>query len=98
MKFWFCLLSFFLCTGASAQTYIPMPTDSAAWRYRIYDIDYVTQVFDIMIYQNGTDTTVNGQTYHTLFSRLRQQVGPYGFNPPVVAEQATYPDIYYGAI
>lgn len=92
------ILFFSPLSSAFGQTYIPMPGDSATWRYRIYDIDYITQVFDIMVFQNGEDTTINGKTYHKLFSRLNKQVGPYGFNPPIVPVTAIQPDLYYGAI
>ena len=76
-----------------------MPADSgAAWRYRIYDVDYITHVFDILIFLNGADTTANGNTYHKLLSRNANSVVPNDSAPPVVSLDATFPDTYYGAI
>jgi len=80
------------------QAYIAMPSDSATWRYRIYDADYLVQVIDFILYLNGTDTIANGHTYHKIYSRQCRQEGPIGFNPPLVAEEATSADTYFGAI
>jgi hypothetical protein len=80
------------------QAYIPMPADSATWRYRIYDEDYLVQVIDFILFFNGRDTLANGNSYHQVFSRTALQMGPIGFNPPIVALDATSSDIYYGAI
>jgi hypothetical protein len=95
------LLSFTLllisghCFG---QAYIPMPTDSAVWRYRIHDIDYLTQVLDNILFLNGQDTIANGITYHKIMARTCKQVGGPGYDPPYVPIDATIPDFYYGAI
>jgi Secretion system C-terminal sorting domain len=76
-----------------------MPVDSgAAWRYRIYDVDYITHIFDVLIFLNGTDTIVGSNTYHKLLSRTANLVVPNDSFPPVVDVEATYPDTYYGAI
>jgi hypothetical protein len=82
----------------SGQAYFPMPADSATWRYRIYDADFIVQVIDLILYINGTDTVANGQSYFQVFSRQCRQVGVSGFDPPIVAEEATSPDIYFGAL
>jgi len=90
-----------LCTGF-AQSYIPMPSDSATWRYRFYNVDYVTQVIDCILYVNGTDTVapaaLGGRTYHKVFSRSFIQTVPNDSFPPNVSVVANYPDTYYGAI
>ena len=93
----FTLLLFSLHIGFS-QVYIPMPADSAIWRYRIYNPDYVTQVFDMILFVNGTDTFANGKTYHKIFSRSRIYTVPIDSIPPVVSVIATYGDTYYGAM
>lgn len=84
--------------NCSGQAYIAMPSDSATWRYRIYDADYLVQVIDFILYLNGTDTIANGHTYHKIYSRQCRQEGPIGFNPPLVDEEATSADTYFGAI
>jgi len=81
-----------------SQAYIPMPSDSAVWRYRIYDMDYITQILDNSLFINGKDTVANGYTYHKLFSRTCKQTGAPGFNPPFVTTDASAPDIVYGAV
>ena len=92
------VLSWVSCTCFS-QAYISMPADSGAtWRYRIYDIDYITQVFDNILFLNGQDTFAHGNTYHKILSRSCKQVGSSGFDPPVVPEVATASDTYYGAM
>jgi hypothetical protein len=75
-----------------------MPADSAVWRYRITDIDYLTQIFDNILFLNGQDTFANGNTYHKIISRTCKQTGPEDFDPPFVDVVANGPDFYYGAI
>jgi hypothetical protein len=75
-----------------------MPADSAIWRYRWYNIDYITTVLDNIIYLNGTDTVAYGNTYHKLISRAFMQTVPNGTIPPVISETANISDQYYGAI
>jgi len=92
---------FLWCSSYSgfSQAYIPMPADSGAtWRYRIYDIDFITQVFDNILFLNGEDTFANGHTYHKIITRSCRQVGSAGFNPPIVSIAANLADQYYGAI
>jgi len=89
------LFPFLSCFG---QAYIPMPADSAVWRYRIYDIDYITQINDFILFSRGQDTIANGHVYHQIFSRSSMQTGGIGFNPPIVTTEANLPDLYYGAI
>jgi hypothetical protein len=81
-----------------SQSYIPMPTDSATWRYRIADMSNYTQIVDNMLYTNGKDTNLNGNTYHKVYSRSFNQFGPSGFNPPMVSCYASADDIFYGGI
>jgi len=75
-----------------------MPADSAVWRYRMYDIDYISQVMDCIMFVNGSDTIVHGKTYHKIISRAYNRVVPYGTIPPIVTADANVPDTYYGAI
>ena len=76
-----------------------MPSDSGAtWRYRIYDVDYITHIIDFILFLNGEDTIANGNIYHKIISRSASYIVPNGTNPPVVPVNATYPDIYYGAM
>lgn len=77
---------------------MPTATDSVTWRYRLFDIDYLTQVFDFILLYNGADTVANGNTYHQLFSRTCRQSGAVGFDPPIVPVEASFPDTYYGAV
>jgi hypothetical protein len=72
-----------------------MPADSAIWRYRIYDIDYETQVLDNILFLDGKDTIANGKSYHKIMSRTCRQVGGPGYNPPYVSIDATVADFYY---
>lgn len=99
MKRW--LLCFFMLVAhlqTNAQAYISMPSDSATWRDRIYDEDFLTQVFDVIVYvKEGEDTIRDGKTYHKLYSRAHRQVVPNGTVPPVTPVTATTPDTYYGA-
>ncbi len=74
-----------------------MPADSAIWRYRIYDMELVTEVFDNILFINGKDTNANGQTYHKIFSRSYMQIVSSGTHPPILTVDASSPDIYYGA-
>ena len=97
-KFLFFSLLFFSSHSGFSQVYIPMPVDSAIWRYRIYNPDYVTQVFDMILFVNGTDTFANSRTYHKIFSRARIYTVPIDSIPPVVSVIATYGDTYYGAM
>ncbi len=92
-------IAFFLaaCTGYS-QAYIPMPADSAVWRYRNYDIDYLTQVLDNILFVNGTDTIANGHTYHKIMSRTMKVTVPNDSIPPIVPVTANYADIVYGGM
>ena len=90
---------FLLSHSCFGQTYIPMPSDSGAtWRYRLYQFDFETIVNDNILFLNGHDTTVHGNTYHQIWSRSNIQTGAAGFDPPIVPVVATTPDIYYGAI
>jgi len=89
------ILLFISCYGGYSQVYIPMPADSATWRYRIYTDDFLE---DFMLLLNGADTFANGYTYHQVFSRTYFQPGPFSGYPPIVPETASYPDIYYGGI
>ncbi len=80
------------------QAYIPMPSDSAVWRYRFYDVDFITQVMDNILFITGEDTVYAGKTYHKVFSRYHNifqddTAGP----PPIVPVEADRPDMYYGA-
>ena len=76
---------YFLCIAllggraAKGQAYIPMPADSAVWRYRINDLDYVTQILDNIIFLTGEDTIAFGHTYHKLMSRTCRRVGGWAF-------------------
>ena len=81
------------------QAYISMPTDSGArWRYRLYDIDFTTQVLDNIIFLNGKDTVAGGYTYHQLMSRTHVQTVPIDSVPPELAYGASYADLFYGSI
>ena len=76
-----------------------MPTDSAVWRYRLYDADYLIQVIDCILYVNGTDTTDHGNTYHKIFSRVHKSfISIDSSLPPVTDVYASYSDTYFGAI
>jgi type IX secretion system substrate protein len=98
-KILFSFILFFFSQTSFGQAYIPMPSDSGAtWRYRLYEFDFETIVNDNILFLNGHDTTVHGNTYHQVWSRSRIQSGAPGFDPPVVPAIATTPDIYYGAI
>lgn len=99
MKWLILILSMGIPAVTGAQAYIPMPADSGAtWRYRVYDIDYITQVIDNIIFLNGADTVAHGNTYHKLMSRSCRQVGGAGFDPAIVSIEANAPDTYYGAM
>lgn len=101
-KLLFFIVIVFSAHAVFAQSYIPMPADSASWRYREYDIDYVTQVIDMILFVNGTDTiapaALGGRTYHKIFSRGRIITVPNDSIPPIVTVDATYPDTYFGAM
>jgi len=81
-----------------SQTYIPMPVDSAIWRYRFRVVDNVTQVTDYILFVDGKDTTINGIKYEKIFSRTCAQIGSSDLNPPMVNVDATLPDAYFGAM
>ena len=81
-----------------SQAYIPMPTDSAVWRYRMFNYDYEDQVMDCILFLNGTDTIAHGITYHTIMSRAYNRVVPHGYVPPVVPISAGNSDLEYGGI
>ena len=100
MKKYLLTLLLSLCSlYGHAQVYIPMPADSGAtWRYRIYDIDYITHIVDVIMFLNGEDTMAYGNVYHKIISRSASYVVPSGFDPPVVPIGASNPDTYYGAI
>ena len=87
----FALLLCSVCNGFG-QAYIAMPTDSAVWRYRISDIDYITRIFDNIIFLDGTDTLAHGNIYRRLSSRTFAQQVPNGTVPPVVTDTASTPD------
>jgi hypothetical protein len=101
-KFLFFTLLLFCSYIGYTQVYIPMPANSAVWRYRMYNVDYVTQVNDCIIFVNGTDTiapiAIGGNTYNKLISRSCLRVVPNGYIPPMVDTTATIGDTYYGAI
>ena len=83
---------------APAQTYIPMPTDSATWRIRDYDIDFITHVFDALLYvRPGDDTVHEGRTYRNVWSRAYRHVVPAGTIPPMTDVDAMYPDTWMAA-
>jgi hypothetical protein len=91
------MLSMITCTGY-AQVYIPMPVDSASWRYRSFVVDEETEVIDFILYVNGSDTVVGGNTYHKVFSRTAHQFVPNSAPAPLVIDtDAAFSDIYYGA-
>ena len=99
MKTLLFLLLLFSSQQVYSQAYVPMPTDSAVWRYRLYDADYVIQVLDCILYLNGTDTAAHGNTYKKVFSRVHQSfVSIDSALPPVRDVYASYPDTYFGAI
>ncbi|MFI5196900.1 MAG: hypothetical protein ACHQD8_07400, partial [Chitinophagales bacterium] len=89
---------FFASYNSFSQAYIPIPTDSAVWRYRMFNYDYQDQVMDCILFLNGTDTIAHGITYHTIMSRAYNRVVPHGYVPPVVSVDAGNSDVYYGAI
>jgi hypothetical protein len=81
-----------------AQTYIPMPADSATWRSRDYDIDLVTHVFDAMLFvRPGDDTVHDGYTYRNVWSRAYRHAVPVGTIPPMTDLDAMYPDTWMTA-
>jgi hypothetical protein len=82
----------------SAQAYLSMPSDSAVWRYRIFNIDYFVQVLDNILFVNGQDTAFGGHTFRKIISRTCIKVGGTSFDPPIKDEVATTPDTYYGGI
>ena len=98
MKELFYFVLFFTSFSCFAQPYTPMPADSAIWRYRIYDIDFITQVLDNILFLNGQDTSANGNIYHKIISRTCRQVGSAGFDPPIVTTEASSSDIFYGGM
>ncbi len=81
-----------------SQAYIPMPSANSTWRYRIYDVDYLVQITDFILFYNGSDTVINSLTYHKVCSRACKQTGPLGFDPPIVTTQASFSDSYFGGI
>ena len=80
------------------QDYFPMPANNATWRYRSKIVDDIVNISDFMLFLNGQDTVIFGNTYHQIFSRNSNQAGPLGFDPPIVAINATIPDVYFGGI
>lgn len=86
------------CVFSFGQAYIPMPSDSATWRYRMKTIDDLVFINDMLLYTNGHDTTISGTTYHKIYSRSKNQTGTTGFNPPIVDVIASTGDVYYGGI
>lgn len=81
-----------------AQTYMPMPTDSATWRIRDYEIDFVTHVFDAMLFvRPGDDTLHEGHTYRNVWSRAYRHVVTDGVFPPMTDIDAMYPDTWMAA-
>lgn len=81
-----------------AQTYIPMPADSATWRSRDYDIDIVTHVFDALLYvRAGDDTMHDGHAYQNVWSRAYRHTVPAGTIPPMTDLDAMYPDTWMTA-
>lgn len=82
----------------NSQTYYPMPSSDATWRYRLIVIDDNKDITDLMLFVNGTDTVSGGQTYHKVFSRsYLQHVDMSASLPPVTDATASISDIYYGA-
>ena len=92
------LFIFLLPATGFCQAYIPMPADSAVWRYRIYNVDFITQVLDNILFLNGTDTIANGNAYHKIISRSFNYTVPNGTIPPIINAFANLSDQYYGAI
>ncbi len=93
------ILLFFSSRCGYSQAYIPMPADSAVWRYRLYDADYQIQVIDGILYVNGTDTEAHGNIYHKVFSRVHNSfISIDSALPPVTNVYASYPDTYFGAV
>ena len=87
-----------ISSSCFSQAYIHMPSDSAVWRYRFYDIDFITQVMDMILYVNNEDTLHGGKSYHKVFSRSRYTAQDNSLPlPPVTDVVASYPDQYYGA-
>ena len=82
----------------NAQTYLPIPTDTATYRYRIYDYDYVSHIIDYILFFNGQDTVIGGTTYQRIMTRNFTQIVPSGGGADVISETASSGDIYYGAI
>lgn len=79
--------------------YIPMPSDSSSWRYRVNDIDgAIEHVNDLLLLFNGQDTIANGHTYHQVFSRSFITSGATYYNPPLVNVIANHADLYFCAI
>jgi len=99
MKQIFALLaSLSFTTAIYGQAYIPMPTSSVWWRYRMYVPELVTNVFDDAYLMEGNDTTAFGQTYSVITGRELFRSGRLGYDPPVKDDTADYPDVYYCAI
>jgi Secretion system C-terminal sorting domain len=80
------------------QAYISIPADSARWRYRILVNDDLMSVSDLILYVNGQDTVISGNSYHKIFSRSNMQTDTIGANPPVVSVVANTPDVFFGGI
>jgi Secretion system C-terminal sorting domain len=98
MKHFLLIVTLLFCDHTGfGQAYIPMPADSAVWRYRSFN-DIGTMVIDQVLFVNGTDTIAHGNTYHKIMTRSFIQTGPAGFSPPVVTVEANTPDTYYGAM
>ncbi len=93
-----CFILFLTVHSGYGQAYVPIPVDSATWRYRFITIDDRTSILDNILFVNGQDTVANGHVYRQLFSRTYSQSGTDGFNPPVITTVANTVDRYYGAI
>lgn len=93
------LLPMLLLAGCVyAQTYVPMPVDSAQWRYRFYDVDFVTQIMEVTLVARNEDTLYGGKTYHKVFSRYHYYTQDLTTPlPPLTDVDADMPDQYYGA-
>jgi Secretion system C-terminal sorting domain len=96
----FLVLIGLLSGTAHGQAYIPMPTDSAYWRYRIVDVDdSVSSIYDFLLLVNGSDTTApSGRTYHKVMVRRASQTFYGSYIPPVTSLVANSWDEYYGGL
>ncbi len=94
------ILIILICHQAQAQQYIPMPADSATWRYRVIDLDDTNYlVIDLVLVVSNQDTLINGNSYHIIFNRTHNQtVGISSYPPPVVDDTCFFPDAYFSAM